>query len=546
VFWSLADGSVRAFERTHGGDQISAMFFDADGRLVTAGYDGQVIRWTLNEDSLTPSQQSLYKGRQILQMETSPNGAFVALCELSPAPTAVPGAQPNSRRPSLLQFNILDASGKLLKKLSEIEVPVATPTLPFETGFAWSADGARLLVVSGGKLTFRKTADWSVEKSFVVERTSNSQRNANAESVEKQRPARAAFSPSSSNLLATLNQREAHLWDIEKNTHLAEFRTHHSRRLTASWSADQRLMLTASDAIRVFDADPASPNRGQTLLRIPVSSGDSPLAYARFSPVPGDLRFLSGNEAGNVLLYRCTNTGALEGSPVPFPAAENNPLPEAAAALASLRFPSSARWSGDGKLCALIRNGELSCWKTDEQTPQPIPIKNPEGFPPLRCNDLVIAKDGDSLLLAAAGLAWIDDSDQLLPAAAFWKLNAQNEFVQVGLLLDDKRHFGDQQALDDVEQDLPPGITAIGFDSLSRTIFTGGRDGRVFEWAAGDFTSDQPTREFLGLSKEANAADVKRGENLFTRVISLQVAADGRLIAADSTGNILIWPPVPK
>jgi hypothetical protein len=197
-------------------------------------------------------------------------------------------------------------------------------------------------------------------------------------------------------------------------------------------------------------------------------------------------------------------------------------------------------------MCALIRNGALSFWKIDEQIPRPLVIRVPDGSPLLRFSDVVIAQDGDSLLVAAAGLAWIADNDQLLPAAAFWKLDAQNELVRVGLLLDSTRHFGDQQAQDDVAQDLPPGITAIAFDPLSRTIFTGGRDGRIFEWAAGDLSPENPTLDFFGLAKEANIAAVKNSENLFTRVIALQVAADGRLIAADSTDNILIWPPVPK
>jgi WD40 repeat protein len=401
-------------------------------------------------------------------------------------------------------------------------------------------------VVSNGKLTLRLVTDWSVEKSFVVERTPGASQRGNVGSPDQQRPARAAFSPASGNLLATLNQREAHLWDIEKSTHLAEFRTHHSRRLTASWSADQRMVLTSSDAIRVFDADPASPNRGQTLLRIPVGSGNSPLAFARFSPALGDLRFLSGNDAGDVTLYRCTSTGTLDGQPTTFPAPESASLPEEAAELTSLRFPSSACWSPDGKMCALIRNGALSCWKIDEQIPRPLVIRVPDGSPLLRFSDVVIAQDGESLLVAAAGLAWIADKDQLLPAAAFWKVDAQNELVRAGLLLDSTRHFGDQQAQDDVAQDLPPGITAIAFDPLSRTIFTGGRDGRIFEWAAGDLSPENPSLDFFGLAKEANIAAVKNSENLFTRVIALQVAIDGRLIAADSTGNILIWPPVPK
>ncbi|MFM7038289.1 MAG: protein kinase domain-containing protein [Planctomycetaceae bacterium] len=532
VIWSLADGSVHAVARAHNGDQVAAAVFQADGLLITAGYDGRVIRWTVDEATATLNGQTLYTGQQILQMEASADLSRLAIADLSPLRETVPGKQAGPRvgRPSVLQIRVLDADGTVLKTIRETRVLPGTSDIriPFETGLAWSPDGSRLLLVQEGKLSVVNAADWSAERTLAVTGSA-------AGSARK--PIRAAFSPATADgsLVATLGERQAHLWDLAKSTHLAEFRTHHSARLTASWSSDGKLMLTASDAVRLFNSADDSPNRGVTLQRIAAEINSTPLEVARFSPAPDDLRYISINQAGEAEIQSCSAAGNVSGVSVKFPAPTKSELPGWASDLNLNRFLSSARWSHDGQLVVLIRNGILSCWKTAGDQTSAAPLELPTGIDG-RFNDAVFSPDAQ--VLAAAGLANVESEGQVRPIVSFWKRTADGVFKPAALLVDaDGRHSTGNAT------GLLGGIIALALDLPGDRILTGGAGGEIHQWTI--TVPDPPADPQAELPRAVWAFEKKKSDDNSPHtapLITLQFAPDGRLLSADRDGNLFIWP----
>jgi serine/threonine protein kinase/WD40 repeat protein len=531
VIWSLADGTVRAVTRAHNGDQVAAAVFQTDGRLITAGYDGRIIRWTIDDATATLNGQTLYTGQQILQMEATADLSRLAIADLSPVRNAPPSPQSGSRvgRPSVLQIHVLDGDGTVLKTLRETRVLPGTSDIriPFETGLAWSPDGSRLLLVQEGKLSVVNTADWSVERNLAV---------AGSGAGSARKPIRATFSPAAADgsLVATLGERQAHLWDLAKSSHLAEFRTHHSARLTASWSSDNKLVLTASDAIRLFNSADDSPNRGATLQRIASDANSSPLEVARFSPAPNDLRYISINQAGEAEIQSCNADGNVSGTRLKFPAPTATELPTWASDLNLNRFPSSARWSNDGQLAVLIRSGLLSCWTTAADQVTAAPLELPAGLD-CRFSDAVFAINAD--VLAAAGLANVESEGQVRPVVVFWKRSAEGIFKPAALLVDsDGRHSTGNPT------ELPGGITALALDLPGDRILTGGSGGEIHQWTI--TVPDLPTDGQSELPRAVWAFEKKKSDENSPHtapLITLQFAPNGRLLSADRDGNVFVW-----
>jgi WD40 repeat protein len=532
VIWSLADGNVRAVARAHNGDQVAAAVFQTDGRLITAGYDGRVIRWTVDAATATLNGQTLYTGQQILQMEATADLSRLAIADLSPLRDAPPSTQTGSRvgRPSVLQIRVLDADGTVLKTLRETRVLPGTSDIriPFETGLAWSPDGSRLLLVQEGKLSVVNAADWSVERTLAV---------AGSGAGSARKPIRAAFSPAAADgsLVATLGERQAHLWDLANSAHLAEFRTHHSARLTASWSSDSKLVLTASDALRLFNSADDSPNRGVTLQRIAADNNTAPLEVARFSPAPNDLRYIGINQAGEAELHSCNAAGSVSGTQVDFPVPTAMELPTWASDLNLNRFPSNARWSSDGKLAVLIRSGLLSCWTTAAYQIAAAPLELPTGLD-CRFSDAVLAPNAD--VLAAAGLANVESEGQVRPVVVFWKRSADGVFKPAALLVDsDGRHSTGNPT------GLPGGITALALDLPGDRILTGGSGGEIHQWTI--TVPDTPADGQAELPRAVWAFEKKKSDENSPHtapLIALQFAPDGRLLSADRDGNVFVWP----
>jgi serine/threonine protein kinase/WD40 repeat protein len=541
VIWSLADERILGFTKTHSGDQVSGMAFDRDGNLITAGYDGRIYRWP--RGSLAPElsrPQLLYQGQQLLQLEMSPDRSLLAICDLRPSLDDASRTIRPKRLSVLLEVSVVDIEGSVRKRLLSSPVLETQRSLPYQTGLAWSfgegGNGDRLMVVYDGLMTLYRTSDWSAEKTLTVLRTGLREQPAQT---------RAAFSPADRNVIATLSRRQAHLWNLDEAAHLAEFRAHHSQQLVASWSADGRRILTVSDALRMFDADPQSPNRGRTLLRIPVERGElSPLEFARFRPGAEPLQFLAGNRDGDVWLYRCTADGELDGEPRKFPPPNTADWPQWESVLPR-RFQSVARWSSDGKLAALTHGGGIFCWRVDEREIVPVPITLPEDSADFRFHDVLLTGAGDSVVLAGAGLAKrspqvaADDGNQpvqtLTVAALFWKLDPSGNFVPAARLLDTEgRHSVDAPG------EYWGGITAMAVNPQLELVWTAGDDADFQKWTLPELGSASIDAIWVGRTtgKSVEVSGASRG-----RAVALQLNAGGSLLYANSGGRVIIVEP---
>ncbi|MFN9039511.1 MAG: WD40 repeat domain-containing protein, partial [Planctomyces sp.] len=73
VLWTLAAGQVTALQQTHGGDQISGLWFLSETEFVSTGYDGRLLRWQLGQNGQLTSRE-VFAGQQVIALNVSPDG----------------------------------------------------------------------------------------------------------------------------------------------------------------------------------------------------------------------------------------------------------------------------------------------------------------------------------------------------------------------------------------------------------------------------------------------------------------------------------------
>ncbi|HCP13331.1 MAG TPA: hypothetical protein DIT89_13440, partial [Planctomycetaceae bacterium] len=363
LLWSLQDSTLLDLQRSHREDQITAVCFLNDSTLLTAGYDGTVRSWTIENGRLAAAA-ILVRGSQILSLEATADGRRFAIIDLQPdAPRRDESATAeNSEGTSALQsegeqivgarlrISLHNSNGQLQLLLQDRLLADTESVLPLQTGLSWSSDGERLLLLQSGRLTLFGGPQWQPLQAMQV-------------ASEQRIPVRAAIRGGAGQPLqvATVGGREAILWDLQTGRALTQFRSHSSGRLTASLSSDQNVVLTVSDALRAFDVREGSGTRGRTLLR--VASTDlhqTPLSDARFSPAHGDLRFLSCDQAGELGLWQYRD-GVLPQLLQRIPAGEQS-VPTWAADSGIVNFVSQVAWRPDGQVFAGLQRGVLHCW----------------------------------------------------------------------------------------------------------------------------------------------------------------------------------------
>ncbi|MGV2335708.1 MAG UNVERIFIED_CONTAM: WD40 domain-containing protein [Planctomycetaceae bacterium] len=199
------------------------------------------------------------------------------------------------------------------------------------------------------------------------------------------------------------------------------------------------------------------------------------------------------------------------------------------------RFPSNARWSHDGQLVILIRNGLLSYWNTAGDLTPSAPLELPAGLDG-RFNDAVFSPNAE--VLAAAGLANIESEGRVRPIVVFWKRNADGTFKPAALLVDaDGRHSTANPT------GLPGGIVALTLDLAGDRILTGGAAGEIHQWTI--TVPDPPADGQAELPRAVWAFEKKKSDDNSPHtapLITLQFAPDGRLLSADRDGTVFVWP----
>ncbi|MCA9064311.1 MAG: hypothetical protein KDA96_14675, partial [Planctomycetaceae bacterium] len=512
--WAIPEGTVVASSNfTHGGDGISATFFLNESELVTAGYDGKVLRWTIGDDGkLNPTV--IHSGQMIVRMAPSSDSTRIAVTDVI-----------GGRGGDGVVVSVLDLSGSVLKELTRRTFRRDDPGFPMRSGCSWSSDDKMLMHVLGGSMTLYDTSSWKATDRFVLDEPS-------------MQPLRGAFGPSvdGKTKFATLNGRQAHLWQLPDGDHLAEFRTHHTDRIVASFSADRRFVVTGSETIRVFDGNEDSATRGRTIFRIRVQdSHRHPISSAEFSPVAGDLRFLTCDQTGEVRIWNWQ-----EGQGPPAEAAHILPavkeeIPNWALNISVLELPSVARWSLDGRRIAAVCQGRVKCWNLTGDNPTEISLPMPDGFD-FRFNDVTFSRTSNLVTAGGIGVKGTDDDVKI--AACVWRIEDDGSVTLVASLVDEENHSSAIASDNrDPGDNRAGGITSIWLDHERSLVITGTEDAVLHEWslpAVG--TGRNGSFEWTGRLEQ------DRSSPHSSRISAVQASEQGRIVTTDEKGRIVVWP----
>ncbi|MCA9058600.1 MAG: hypothetical protein KDA85_08875 [Planctomycetaceae bacterium] len=510
--WSIPEGDViGTTDRAHGGDGISGDFFTSESEFLTSGFDGRVLHWVIGTNGEL-SQQGVYTGQMIVRMEPAADRTRFTITDITG------GATDDS-----VEVSVLDISGNLLKQLIRQSFTRNDPGLPMRSGCAWSPDGTRLMHVIDGQMTLYNTTSWEVTDRFALD-----QKNL--------QPLRGAFAPTDQDgtvRFVTLSGRQAHLWRLPDGEHLAEFRTHHTDRITADFSSDRRFVLTASETLRMFDADEESPTRGKTIFRLRIQDSHAhPLTSARFSPAPNDSRFVSCDQSGEVRIWNWTpGSGPPAAAAIVIPSVDGA-VPQWAINNNIQRFASLAEWSQDGQLIAAVRRGQLQCWKIDGEQAAEISIPMPPNAE-YRFNDVTFSRT--NRLLTAGGIAYTNDDLMVKNTACVWRINEDESVTLIASLLDNEQHSGFSGTENEAG-----GITAVWLDSEQSVVITGGIDSRLNVWTLDDVATTE-NGDFEWSIRLENPKT--NGPPHTGRISAIEVSSENRIVTADDKGQLVIWKP---
>ena len=521
VIWNIDDGNVIAeTDGLHNKDQVAGIFFETESQLVSAGYDGKVIRSTVSGNAITVneimrSEGDLYPSF-IIRLRPSPDRQRFATSEVSLL------NRENGVKSGQLNITIWSSDGSTRTLLEHpIVIPDNDKEVAFRHDVSWSSDGRELMLIHDGIIAIYDTIDWKLQRKFKSD-------------VSGARPVRGAFSPSAggrSDRIATFDGRVMHLWDLQQDgtggRHVAEFRSHARYSVTASFSSDEKYVATASETLRVFDADENSPNHGSTMYRLPVGiPHKSPLADTSFSPLLGDLRLATIDHDGTLAVWQW-NPGARKPLTPIFDAVPGHKSsPDWAA---GLQFGNVADWNPNGKTLAVLQSGLISLLKIENGIPEIMNLPLPEG---LQCRFNQMHFSEKKPFLTASGVAWSEATDETFSFAAVWDVS--NDLPQLLATIDksDRNHSVETEGTSQ------RGITAIAFNDRENEIVTGGADKRLIRWQMPD-TADKSIPS-LSYIDEIKGQDSESAHGAM--ITAVDVSPTGQILTADEKGHIILWP----
>jgi len=547
VLWTLSDGKqLTAIDAAHDGDRISAAAFINPEQFLTAGYDGRVVRWTISPE-LKLQPRAIYRGQQILKMEVAPNSEYAALLEVDFVEQDTQDADPKgtsflvSRILSLTPGDKAPEPAKSIE-LTRLKLDDTTAEVPQNSSCAWTANGQHLLLLIQDVLSVWETRDW------MRLRRLKSSSTADAESTTTKTALSLAGLACTSDSdgairIATASGRRAQLWklpapDKGNGRFLASLSTHHSTRLTASFSADQNYVLTASDALRIFATASASETgkAGRSVLRLDDRDAHRyPLTSAAFSPVRGDFRFTSTDSSGVIRLWSWDGQSLPLSTLIAGTNAADADWPAWARQFNILSAPTRAIWNQTATTLAGLVRGQAVCWKLTEQVPQSVTLPLPDGAEFL-FNDVTFS--GTDNVLAAAGLAWDRNTRTVQYAACVWRISPDGPPVLAATLLDQESEpeaAGSNQECG--------GLTAIRLDPTQAVAITGAQDGRVRTWRLPDLQTGMSGQFIFAVDIEDRIGTARNSRviNHSSRITAIDLSPNRRLLTADNEGQIIVW-----
>lgn len=510
--WSTESGTrLSGVQGSHDSDGVSGAFFVSDTEFITAGYDGRIIHWKRENEVLR--QETLFMGEMIIRMAASPDRRRMSVVQIR-----------TEEEKNFLEVVVLKTDGTTEATLLSRQFVAADRRSPLQTACCWSAtENQQLLLVHSGRLSIFDTRSWKK----IGERAPFADGNPATSDLK---PIRAAFQSTASGdvRVATLGGRQLQLWDWKTGQHLCSLRSHHQQQTLASLSGDNRFVLTGSETIRVFDAGSASPQSGQTLIRIPQrDSHSAPIAAVCFSPKAGDYRFASADTKGEIRIWQWSGAD-LPPPPAVIPADGQVPLPAWARAEQINQFVSSVAWSPDADRLATLQNGQAHFWDLSERNPRRFDLPLPDEFTDetLRFSTISFAAGGE--LLVAGGICH-SEAEGLAAVVCLWEIEEQARLVHTLL---DRTHHSTQST----DSGFPGGITAVDFSAERSMLLTGGVDGRINEWVLDPEESVQnPAAAWVSRLETAGE------QNHLNRLLRISFGRNGQILTADTAGICLVW-----
>lgn len=539
VVWNIADGSVLAeADGQHNRDQVSGIFFESETTFVSSGYDGKVFRSTISGDEITAKQIKRSgdgNGGQdpdfIVRLRPSPDHSRFATSEVSRLKGSKAGE---------LNFTIWSAEGTRLLLSQPIAIPDKDKDLAFRHDVSWSPDGQELMLIHNGVIAIFETTEWKLLRKFEIAK-SDEERLApgSRQNLRGASPIRGAFAPSAdgqTDRIATFDGRVMHMWDLPQDggrgEHVAEFRSHARYAVTASYSSDAKYVATASETLRLFDADEQSPNHGSTVYRLPVGAPhNSPLADVAFSPVPGDLRLATIDHQGVVALWACDPDSPKLLTQLCDPIANPFQPPDW---ISDLEAGNVVAWNPDGKSLATLQSGVISLWTLDNNKPERVELPLPEG---LQCRFNQLHYSEQHPRLAAGGVASNEENGRTLSFAAIWDVSDQAPRIIATIDNPDQVHIVEAQGIE------RKGITAIAIDDKRNEVITGGIDSRLIRWPlvlSTDETVPSLNRVIGDMKLDDGAANAQEPHT--SAISAVDVSPTGQILTADEKGHVVLWP----
>ncbi|MCP4782251.1 MAG: protein kinase [Fuerstiella sp.] len=510
---NLAADNIRNWVYGRHHRPVNDIEFSADGnRVVTASEDRSIGVWELSRlDDSAPLTD-----RMTLLQRLEGHGARVnAAGFLDPSGTRVLSASADwycrfwnvseyederdaiEKLFKLNTVNSLRPAGSIQPATVQQRPPQRIATV------SWSADGQRLAAVVDGNLQIFSTATWQVEKVmkapglgiadavFAPQAPSHSPGSGNSK-----------HKASATDVIATFDGTAAHLWNLDNNAHLADFRPLFAVQSTAlSDDSEHPLLLTGDRAVRIFQADADSPQYGHALSKIsdPHRGVVTSLSFAR-----GNRLFASGGADGSAALWEW-NSDTNESRLVRWIRTEG-------AAIVHLA------WSPDGRdILVVSADGHVSVVSTDDPGKRLMNIKVDAADPlQLECGDY--SGDGDSI---AVGGQMTDSGESVGWVYTINKDSPTRPHLHCTINGHDAG-----------------GIRSLAFPPDSAYIVTGGADGATIAW------NWQPQRR-QAVSIQAYEAyqflvdgDVNAHQS---PINSLAVSSNGNIATASDNGTAIVW-----
>ena len=513
VLWDFEKNEVVATaDNGHGADGVSGVFFASNTEIISAGFDGRVIRWTVRGSQLEGAEIEREKIPDfVIRLRPSHDGTRFITSDLTKDPES---------ENYLLELNQWSSTSGWERKLPvSIQAESDDYGKAYRHDIAWSSDSSRVLYVHDGEMTELDSDTWKRRKVY---------------RLSGMREIRAAFAPGTDGepRIASFDGRFARMWHAGSGELIAEFRSHLPV-VRADYSSDRRFVITASESIRVFEADEKSADHGRTVFRLTQkTAGPRPFDDICFSPLQDDYRFASIDIGGHLKLWNWT------GDPdVGPPKMHDKPSEDPEKSLPlwaeeeNVGVTNRLRWNSNGRILAAVQRGRLQAWRIEPGQLVKLQVNMPENAR-FVFNCLDFSSDGQ--LLAAGGVTYTDD-DELQSAGMVWRIDGDT-LQHVADINAQRRHSESAESTDSLR-----GITALAFDDVRNEVISAGADGSLVRWQTVDRAADGVSQ--LGYILEMTG---RPGDD-FTEphevsVTCVDVAADGTIVTADQDGEIRIWP----